>query len=456
MRHPSPLHRVNPRRSSTTAAALSVAALIAIAGSPTGTARAAVAGTVTDRVSVSSDGAPGTGDSVGWSMSGNGRYVAFDSSASNLVSGDSNRGGDVFVRDRRTATTSRVSVARDGTQANGESWHPSISADGRYVAFTSAASNLVPGDTNDVNDVIVKDRRTGITTRASVSHTGAEGNDISWQASISADGRFVAFLSRASNLTAGDTNDAEDVFVRDSRRATTTRVSVSSAGAEANSYSIGPASISANGRYVAFESSASNLVAQDTNEVNDVFVRDLHLGATSRVGVFGQGDEGNGSYRPSISADGRYVAYYSASSNLVPADTNNGMDVFVYDGRTGAISRASVSSTGLQTDGGNFHPAISGNGRYVTFVSLAPNLVAGDTNLAEDVFTRDMVTGTTTRTSVSSAGTQANGRSMVGFISADGRTVGFTSYASNLIPGDTNEMLDVFIRSTASVPPPRM
>jgi Tol biopolymer transport system component len=224
-----------------------------------------------------------------------------------------------------------VSVASDGTQGNSHSVSPSISADGRYVAFSSLASNLVPGDTNGKQDIFVHDRLTGQTTRVSVASDGTQGNGDSDFASISADGRYVAFSSLASNLVAGDTNGTWDVFVHDRLTGQTTRVSVASDGTQGNEDSIG-VEISADGRYVAFTSLASNLVAGDTNGTWDVFVHDRLTGQTTRVSVASDGTEGNGHslYGLSISADGRYVAFASVASNLVSGDANGGItDAFI-------------------------------------------------------------------------------------------------------------------------------
>jgi Tol biopolymer transport system component len=180
---------------------------------------------------------------------------------------------DIFVRDTVTGRTTRVSVSSRERQANAGSQQASISADGRYVAFVSFASNLVAGDTNGTWDVFMRDTAKGKTTRVSVSSGGQQGNDQSGTPSISADGRYVAFYSYASNLVAGDTNGKADVFVRDTVTGRTTRVSVSSRERQGNGYSYEP-SISTDGRYVAFYSLASNLVAGDTNTAGDIFVRD--------------------------------------------------------------------------------------------------------------------------------------------------------------------------------------
>jgi hypothetical protein len=232
---------------------------------------------VTQRVSVDSSCAQANNVSGIYrvSVSAHGRYVAFASQATNLVPGDTNGFGDVFVRDRLSGTTERVSLDSGGAQGNSASYDPSISADGRFVAFVSDAINLVPGDTNGKPDIFVRDRQSGRTERISVNSAGAQGDDQSAIPSISADGRFVAFASQATNLVPGDTNGLMDVFVHDRLSGLTERVSVDSFGAQGNGISaLFGLSISADGRFVAFESYASNLVHGDTNGYEDVFVHD--------------------------------------------------------------------------------------------------------------------------------------------------------------------------------------
>jgi Tol biopolymer transport system component len=405
-------------------------------------------GTCTTRVSVASEGTEGNYQSWVASISADGRYVAFHALASNLVPGDTNNDYDVFVHDRVTGATTRVSVASDGTQANGVSSYAALSADGRYVAFNSFATNLVPGDTNNNPDIFVHDRQTGTTTRVSVASDGTEGNGASSYPSISADGRYVAFNSLSWNLVPDDTNNQNDVFVHDRLTGATTRVSVASDGAQGNNQSWIFSSISADGRYVAFYSSASNLVPADTNGMDDVFVHDRQTGATTRVSVASDGTQGNNwSIWPAISADGRYVAFQSFASNLVPADTNAKYDVFVHDCVTGTTARVSVATAGTQGNGhsGSYGLSVSADGRYVAFESRASNLVPADTNGQKDVFVHDCDTGVTTRASVASDGAQGNGGSQWPSISADGRFVAFDSGATNLVPGDGNSANDVFV-----------
>jgi tricorn protease-like protein len=400
----------------------------------------------TARVSVASDRTQANSTSNGASISADGRYVAFFSSASNLVDGDTNGYTDAFVHDRQSGETSRVSVASDGSQANNYSNWPSISADGRYVAFSSAANNLVAGDTNEIFDVFVHDRQSGETSRISISSGGTQANDISFMASISADGRFVAFGSYASNLVADDTNGASDVFVHDRETGETTRVSVASDGAQADAWSSFP-SISTDGHYVAFSSAASNLVTGDTNEMPDIFVHDRQTGETSRVSLASDGTQANsGSVDISISADGRYVAFNSTADNLVAGDTNGRDDIFVHDRQNGETARVSVASDGSQAIGSSSQePSISADGRYVTFYTFASNLVPGDTNMRADIFIHDRQTSATIRVPNTPPGFLGNDSSYAPSISGNGRVIAFTSDASNLVAGDTNGVDDVFV-----------
>ncbi len=399
-------------------------------------------------MSVDSSGVQADSDSRYPSISADGRYVAFHSFATNLVPGDDNGAWDVFVHDRLSGATSRISVDSSGVQSNSYSLDPSISADGRYVAFRSYATNLVTGDDNGAWDIFVHDRLSGATSRVSVDSAGVQGNYDSQSLSISADGRYVAFSSEATNLVPGDTNGKRDVFVHDRLDGATSRVSVDSAGVQGSYYSDSP-SISADGRYLAFRSLATNLVPGDDNGTHDVFVHDRLDGATSRVSVDSSGVQGNNaSYSPSISTDGRYVAFSSSASNLVPGDDNGVTDVFVHDRLDGATSRVSVDSAGVQGNDWSSSPSISADGRHVAFKSDASNLAPSSATpwSWSDVFVHDRLSGTTFRVSVSSAGIQGNGDSSAPSISADGHYVTFHSTATNLVLGDANGFdRDVFV-----------
>jgi len=296
----------------------------------------------TARVSVGIDGAEANSSSMGASVSADGRYVAFYSGASNLVADDTNNTSDVFLRDRVLGVTERVSIGSDGSEANANSSLPSLSSDGRHVAFESGASNLVEGDTNAVGDVFVHDRVLGVTELVSIGGGRTQANDYSTRPSMSGDGQYVAFESRATNLVA-DNSNSKGVFVRDRLSNVTERVSVGNDGTQADGDSWGPA-ISGDGRFVAFPSAATNLVFGDTNDLEDLFVRDRVLGVTERVSVRSGGTQANGeSYYPSMSFDGRYVAFESWASNLVTGDTSAFGDVFVHDlGASTSVSRVAA------------------------------------------------------------------------------------------------------------------
>jgi len=396
-------------------------------------------------LSVSSTGARGDGISLVPVLTPDGRFIAFDSRATNLVPGDTNGFWDVFVHDQTTGETTRVSVNSAGGQANADCFSPTISADGRFVAFTGVASNLVAGDANGLWDVFVHDRATGETSRVSLGTAGTDGDGNSAEPSMSADGRFVTFRSDATNLVPGDGNAITDVFVRDRSTGVTTRASVDSAGVQANGGS-DAAVISADGRSIAFRSVATNLVTGDTNGFTDVFVHDRETGATTRVSVATSGAQGDrSSVDPAISADGRFVAFDSDATSFVLGDADGDFDVYVHDRVTGTTELASADSAGVPGNAYSAVSAISADGRHVTFASEATNLVADDTNGVFDTFAHDRFSGVTTRVSVTLAGEQGNFASLFSAISADGSFVAFNSGATNLVPGDTNgELNDLF------------
>ncbi|MFY9292903.1 MAG: hypothetical protein WAP03_19760 [Methylorubrum rhodinum] len=320
------------------------------------------------------------------SVSDDGRYAAFYSPASNLVDGDTDGANDVFVRDLHSGATFRISQAADGTAGNAESLSPEMSGDGRWVAFYSRASNLVAGDLNNDLDVFVYDMLSGTNRLVSLAADGRQGNGASYGADISADGRYVLFQSDATNLVTGDTNAAADVFLRDTLAGTTTRVSLGAGGAQANDncYASG---LSDNGRYVVFNGYASNLVTGDTNGTSDVFLRDTVAGTTKLVSVSSAGTIANdSSFDADISADGRYVVFESNADNLVAGDTNDTADVFLRDTVAGTTIRLSVSWNGAEANASSGDAHISADGRFVTFSSSASNLVRGDTNGGYDIF----------------------------------------------------------------------
>jgi Tol biopolymer transport system component len=365
------------------------------------------------------------------------RYVAFRS-ASVLVPGDTNGFQDVYLYDRQTCTFERVSLAHDGSEPDSHCTSPAISPDGRFVVFLSSATNLVPSDGNMVADVFVRDRQLGTTERVSVDSSGSEGDKTCWNATaISFDGRYVAFGSEATNLVTGDGNNVEDIFVRDRQLGTTERVSVDSAGVEGMFPSDWPV-ISHDGRYVAFPT-ASKFDPNDTNGTIDIYVHDRQTNTTTRASVDVTGVNGDGAGYGSISADGRYVAF-NGGANLVPGDNNGLADIFVKDMQTGAMERI-VGLAGAEPDGFSLDATISADGNHVAFSSEAKNLVTGDGNGWQDVFVHDRTSGTTQLVSVAPDGSFGNSFSGGGThedaiaVSEDGGLVAFMTTASNLVPG---------------------
>lgn len=378
------------------------------------------------------------------SVSESGRYIAFESVASNLVIGDTNAFRDVFVYDRELDITEIVSVGLGGATTNGVSARPAISADGNWVVYRSDANNIVAGDTNGALDVFLYDRATLQTTCVSRGISGATANDSSFEPCISSDGRFVAYSSRANDLVTGDTNGFQDVFLFDRMTGQTTRVSVSSLGAEGEDQSARPA-ISADGRFVAFDSLAEALVPGDLGE-QDIFVHDRLAQSTERVSVDSIGHQADGhSFFPSISGSGRYVAFNSRASDLIASDTNSELDVFVFDRSLRLTRRVSIDSYGIEGNDRSDRPVISGNGNVVAFSSRADNLVPFDLNAKDDIFVHDLTSGVTTRVSRSSLGEEGNDWSEIASISWDGSSVAFRAKATNLIENDLNDSVDVFL-----------
>jgi Tol biopolymer transport system component len=427
---------------------------------------------ITTRVSVGTDEAEarrgGYTYSSGSSITPDGRFVVFVSGSRALVRDD---GGDLdaFVRDRRRDTTTLITVrdhrwATDPDPRTDGGQEFSMSSDGRYIAFRSWDDDLVRGDTNGAYDIFVRDIRRRTTTRL----LRADGDEIdlgTFSPSISRNGRYLGFVSRSAHLVAGDTNGKFDVFVRDRRRGTTRLISRGFDGRPAKNDSYMTA-ISANGRYIAYTSPASNIARRDTNRRVDVFVYDRVAGKTvwSTVGSTG-GQAGlihhRGADGPSISANGRFVAFASNAANFVQGDSNGRRDIFVRDLRGGTTQRVSVASGGRQVcvgrlayRGATCHlgGTISPDGRFLAFTSAAPDLVPGDTNQVDDVFVHDTRTLITTRASVTASGGEiCLGRrdevcSDAPSLSAGGRFVVFNSFAADVVAGDTNSARDVFVR----------
>jgi len=416
------------------------------------------------RLSVNPSGEQGDGPSGMPAMSASGNVVAFQSDATNLVSDDTNGVRDVFVVDELTGSIERVSVSSAGAQGNAASAAPAIARDAENaVAFESEATNLVKGltDSNGGLDVFLRDLVADETIAISVTPEGRTGNGPSRFAAISADGMTVAFQSDASDLVAGDTNGMSDIFVRDLASGGTTRVSVSSAGVQGNEGSFDPA-ISADGRYVAFHTFTDNFVDTDRNGVEDVYVHDTMTGETWLASRDDDGDSGNGgSCCPSFGGEnGRWLVFQSSASDLVDGDTNGYADIFVHDLETGATILASLTADGGQPRDDSRSGRITPDGRFVIFESWARDIVDYDTNRASDVFVHDRDADrntilddtcegcrTTRRVSLNASSTEADGSSFSPAISADGSMITYASDADDILGGgvDSNDARDVFL-----------
>jgi Tol biopolymer transport system component len=400
----------------------------------------------TERVSISSTGIEGDHLSQTPSINANGQIIVFASEATNLVDGDTNDVQDIFLHDWLTGTTARVSLSGQGQEADGASAWPEISADGLSVVFASTATNLVDGDTNEVEDVFVVDLQSGAVERVSRSASGGQANAASSHPVISADSRFVAFVSAAINLVPGATTGLEEIYLYDRDDGSLQWVSKPLTGSVNDGLSGEPA-LSADGNWVAFSSVSTQLVPNDTLGRFDIFLWNRASSALGRVSVSQIGEEAlNSSYAPALSADGSFIAFWSHADNLVADDTNYMGDIFLSDRLNGTMQRVSLSTTGEQALGGpSNEPAISADGRFIVFRSYSTNLVPNDTNSRPDIFVHDLQ-GTTTRVSVDSSAGESNGNNYSPAISADGAAIAFYSEANNLdlVVVDNNGAGDVF------------
>lgn len=410
---------------------------------------------VTERVSVDSAGNEANFLSESPSISSSGQFIAFSSEATNLVVGDSNGVRDIFLHDWLTGTTTRLSVDAQGQEANAASNWPAISANGKWVVFSSTASNLVENDNNGAEDIFVVEIGTGAIERVSLSASREQANASSTEPVISGDGRFVAFLSTATNLYSGANSGQAEIYLFDRTNRTIQWVSMPGGGA--NNWPGGDVSISADGDWIAFASRSSQLVPGDVNGRSDVFLWSRATSMLEIASSLSPTVQGNGSsYQPALSADGRFLAFRSTATNFVPSDSNGEFDVFRRDNLTGSFELVSLSSTGEQAIGfSSEEPVISADGRFVAFRSYASNLVPDDNNNSMDIFVRDMQ-GMTTRMSVDSNGSQANDHAFSPSISHDGSAVVFYSVATNLdlVRADNNGVSDVFSHGDKPLPEP--
>ena len=407
-----------------------------------------------ERLGIGYDGSEtqGSGSTV---MSNDGRYFLLGSYATNFVPTSTNGQFQLYVYDRITQATDLVSKNSNGIAANYHTTEGDMSDDGRYVAFVTSATNLIPNDTNgEQSDVFLHDRVTGITKIINIAADGTQANQNSSQVSISADGRYVIFSSYANNLVPDDHNGdvnifaGTDLFLFDNQTNTLQRVNTSADGTEANDEPY-EYTLSRDGKHVLFTSAATNLVPNDTNGRRDIFMKDIETGAIEIVNLLPNGEYPNQYVGPfSISDNAEIIAFASRATNLVPNDTNNARDIFVHNRITGETKLVSISSNGTQGNTDANDPDLSGNGQFVTFYSLSNTLTSGDTNNATDNFVHDIMTGKTELVSKAYDGSQSNtpfGTSGSSFISYDGTYVLLNSVATNLIPNDTNGQADPFL-----------
>ncbi len=381
-----------------------------------------------------------SGDIV--SLSADGRYVAFSSNATNLVLNDNNDKKDIFVKDRRSGTMQLVSINSDGTQGNSDSTNPSISDDGRYITFESFSDTLTSGDTNSKTDIFLHDRQNHTTILVS-KNGSTESNDHSIRANISANGRYIVFKSDASNLVADDDNDRQDIFLKDMNTDTIELISIASDGTQANGQVNMSATVSADGRYVSFRSNSSSLTSVDLNSKPNIFLRDRTAQTTTCISVPYDGSVIDGyTYNPTISDDGSSVVFESRATNLVAGDTNGYNDIFVYSLATQEISRITANSNNDHSYG----TSISANANFIAYRSGASSIVTGDTNSLFDAFIYDRDANVTTRVNLNNESEQALGGTTYNpSISADGSTVAYMSNANNLVKSDNNNRGDIFV-----------
>jgi Tol biopolymer transport system component len=399
-------------------------------------------------VSVSSADLPSNGISTNSAISDDGRWIAFQSVATDLFSGDTNATTDVFLHDRVTGTTTLMSTSSAGTKLAKGGTGVVLSGDGKKLGFMSESALLVPNDTNGNFDVFIKDVQSGQVLLVSATPGGTPGNDQSGPLWLNEDGNIATFMSRANDLVAGDSNGTSDIFVRDMAAGVTERISVATDGTQADAGSLDPMS-TPDGRFVVFTSKADNLAPGDTNGQNDVYVRDRLLGTTELMSCAPDGTVGdNDSSFPAISADGRWVGFQSRASNLVPGDTDVLMDVFVKDRLTGAVEMISVTIDGTVQEGGSDSPDLSSDGRFVVFGSQADNLIPyGPTPHHEDheIFLRDRLMGTTRQISLTPDGHQANLGSINPQMNDAASVIAFETYATDIVAGyvDANDVTDI-------------
>lgn len=402
-------------------------------------------------ISAASDGSPGNANSYEGAVTPNGRFVAFDSRASNLHADATGAVSQVFVRDLQTGEIELISASADGVAGNGHSYNPCISANGRYVLFESGSDNLVTPDANGAEwDVYLYDRKTGEMRIVSESEAGVQGDGDSriYGNSLTPNGRLAVFTSAATNLVPGADNGFRQIYVKDLRKGTVTLVSVDGAGNEGDNTSNWP-SLSPNGKWAAFQSLATNLVPPDTNSDNDILVADLRHGTLARATVGHDGSEadGGGSAEPAISNNGKIVVFYSSATNLVPGDDNGQEDVFLRDLGRGTTTRLSERSDGVETNGTSYEACLTSSGKIVVYYTNATNL---DPDLAMPnggFFLYDVKHGTNTPILLGPGGAALDGSPYVWpwSLTPTGNWLLFATEATQFTTGNTGGYWQVYL-----------
>ncbi len=420
---------------------------------------------ITELVSVNDTGDDGANAAVTEAIiSENGRYVAFVTTANNFGPPDAGADQDIYIRDMDFGFTQLASVNAFFTDGgNGASYAPKLSPNGRYALFTSEADDLAPPDTNEAADVYIHDRFLGFTRLVSVNAAGDDaGNGASGEGSLSVDGRFVAFTSAADDLGPADANSAPDVYLRDLALGFTELVSVNAAGTDGGDGPSGEPLVSESGRYVAFASRATDLGPADGSAAVDVYFRDRGLDTTALVSATVTGPPGSapGVALAAMSPDGRYVLFQSDDNRYGPADSGVDTDVYLRDTATDAVDLVTINAAG--TDGMNNTAAsfsalarMSADARFVVFRTLGNTFGPPDAGADLDVYVRDRAAGVTalaSRNGASTDGTNDAGAE-AGSISASGRLVAFTSWGDSFGPVDTNEAVDVYAVATLGADP---
>lgn len=398
-------------------------------------------------VSTSDGGVKGNDWSFRPSLSATGGAVAFESNATNLHPDDTDFDSDVYVKNPTSGEIVLASTSDAGVNGNGESQDPVLSGDGTTVAFFSSATNYDPGDTNPDRDLYVKDLATGDIVLASASDTGVKANRESTGPALSADGTVVAFQTLATNLDPGDTDESSDIYVKNLSSGDIVLASTSDLGQKGNSSSQEPA-LSSDGTAVAFDSFATNLDPADQDNDFDVYVKVLATGDITLASTSASGVKSNGlSSEAALSADGKTVAFRSSATNLDPADRDTSFDAYAKDLVSGSIALASTSDNGRKSNGDCFNVALSGDGNTLAFLSDATNLDPVDSDTRFDVYVKRLVGDDILVANTSDAGVKANGESLSLALSADATRIAFDSFATNLDPADSDPSIDVYVKT---------